>query len=134
MSSVRASSMRSRSLESMTKMRPWVPAALLANMIQPPREYDAGFLRTVRVVGSASGARASSPTQNNRVVATQHTREVVSPQGTDLVLAADVPDVELCVLVGDGLDVEADGGDGGDVLVELELVEDRCAAPCQQLS
>ena len=48
----------------------------------------------------------------------------MSPQRADLVLAADIPDVELCVLVGNGLDVEADGGDGGDVLVELELVED----------
>ena len=48
----------------------------------------------------------------------------MTPKRTDLVLAADVPDVELGVLVGDGLDVEADGGDGGDVRVELELVED----------
>ena len=48
----------------------------------------------------------------------------MSPQRADLVLAADIPDVEFGVLVGDGLDVEADGGDGGDVLVELELVED----------
>lgn len=46
------------------------------------------------------------------------------PQRPDLVLAADVPDVKLDVLVGDGLDVEADGGDGSDVLAELELVED----------
>jgi hypothetical protein len=49
----------------------------------------------------------------------------MSPQRTDLVLAADIPDVELCVFVRDGLDVEADGGDGGDVLIELEFVEDR---------
>lgn len=45
------------------------------------------------------------------------------PERTDLVLATDIPDVELDVLVGDGLDVEAHGGDGGDVLAELELVE-----------
>ena len=51
----------------------------------------------------------------------------MSPQRTNLVLAADVPDIELCVLVCDGLDVEADGWNGGDVLVELELVEDGCA-------
>ena len=50
--------------------------------------------------------------------------EVVPPQRPDLVLAADVPDVEFHVLVGDGLDVEADGRDGGDVLPELELVQD----------
>ena len=43
--------------------------------------------------------------------------EVVAPERADLVLAADVPDIELDVLVGDGFDVEADGGDGGDVLV-----------------
>jgi hypothetical protein len=53
----------------------------------------------------------------------------VSPQRADLVLAADVPDVELGVLVGDGLDVEADRGDGSDVLVEFELVEDGCTGP-----
>lgn len=49
------------------------------------------------------------------------------PQRTDLVLAADIPDVELGVLVCDGLDVEANGGNGCDVLVELELVEDGCS-------
>ena len=70
-------------------------------------------------------AHADSPTRNSPV-APQHTREVVSPERTDLVLATDVPYVELCVLVCDGLDVEADGGDGGDVLVKLELVEDSC--------
>lgn len=48
----------------------------------------------------------------------------MSPKRTDLVLATDIPDVKLDILVGDGLDVEADGGNGGDVLAELELVED----------
>jgi hypothetical protein len=62
-------------------------------------------------------------TRNRNTVA-QHTGEVMSPQRTDLVLAADVPNIEFCVLVRHGLDVEADGGNGGDVLVELELVED----------
>jgi hypothetical protein len=76
-------------------------------------------------VAVLSCARACSPTRN-RPLAPQHTREVVSPQRADLVLAADVPDIELGVLVCDRLDVEADGGDGGHVLVELELVEDRC--------
>lgn len=70
--------------------------------------------------------RACSPTRDS-VLLSQHTREVVSPQRADLVLASDIPDVELGVLVCDGLDVEADGGDGCDVLVELELVEDGCA-------
>ena len=70
-----------------------------------------------------SGTAAHKPTRN-RVAIAQHTGEVVSPQRAYLVLAADIPDVEFGVLVRDGLDVEADGGDGGDVLVELELVED----------
>ena len=56
------------------------------------------------------------------------TREVVSPKGPDLVLSADIPDVEARVLVGDGLDVESDGRDGVDFAGgagrELEGVED----------
>jgi hypothetical protein len=48
----------------------------------------------------------------------------VPPQGTNLVLAADIPYVEFGVLVCNRLDVEADRGDRGDVLVELELVKD----------
>lgn len=54
--------------------------------------------------------------------------EVVPPQGTDLVLAADVPHSEADVLVLDGLDVEADGRYRRDNLTELELVEDRSFA------
>ena len=51
----------------------------------------------------------------------------MSPQRSDLVLASDIPDVELGVLVCDRLDVEADRGDRGHVLVELELVQDCCS-------
>ena len=50
---------------------------------------------------------------------------VVAPERANLVLAADVPHRERDVLVLDGLDVEADGGDGRDDLAELELVENR---------
>lgn len=64
-----------------------------------------------------------SPTRNLLTTALPHTREVVPPQRTDLVLASDIPDVEFGVLVGDGLDVEADGGDGSNILVELEFIE-----------
>lgn len=52
------------------------------------------------------------------------TRVVMAPEGTDLVLAADVPDVELDVSEGDRLDVEADRGNGGDMVLQLELVQD----------
>lgn len=51
------------------------------------------------------------------------------PQRADLVLSTDVPDVEPGLFVHDRLDVEADGGNGGDVLVKLELVENGCAGP-----
>jgi len=54
--------------------------------------------------------------------------EVMSPQRTDLVLATDIPHGELDVLVLDSLDVEADGGNRGDDLAELQLVKD-CGLP-----
>lgn len=50
--------------------------------------------------------------------------EVVPPERADLVLSSDVPHGERDVLVLDGLDVEADGGDSSDDLAELELVQD----------
>lgn len=50
------------------------------------------------------------------------------PERSNLVLAAYVPHVELDILVRDRLDVEAHGWDGGDVLAELELVEDGSLA------
>lgn len=52
------------------------------------------------------------------------TTEVMPPKRTNLVLTTNIPHIELDILVRDGLDVEADGGNGGDVLAELELVED----------
>jgi len=48
----------------------------------------------------------------------------MAPQWPDLVLSPYIPDIELCILVGYGLDVEADGWNGGDILFELEVVED----------
>lgn len=49
--------------------------------------------------------------------------EVMSPEGTDLVLTTDIPHGKLDVLVLDSLDVESNGGNGGDNLTKLELVE-----------
>lgn len=49
---------------------------------------------------------------------------VVTPQGTNLVLATDIPNIELDVLVGHALHVEADGGDCGNILVaEFQFVK-----------
>lgn len=50
------------------------------------------------------------------------------PQRPNLVLTSHIPNIKLDVLIRDGLDVEANGRDGGDVGVELQLVEDRYAA------
>lgn len=49
---------------------------------------------------------------------------VVLPELSDLVLSSDVPHGELDLLELNGFHVESDGGDGGDDLTELELVED----------
>ncbi len=45
------------------------------------------------------------------------TGKIMPPQGPDLILSTDIPHVELDVFIGDGFDVEADGGDRGDVLI-----------------
>lgn len=47
------------------------------------------------------------------------------PKRPNLILPSHVPNVEFDILIRDRLDVEADSRDGGDVGVELELVEDR---------
>lgn len=52
----------------------------------------------------------------------------MSPKRPDLILSADIPNIETCVLVRDGLDVEANGRNGvdfaGGARGELESVED----------
>lgn len=55
----------------------------------------------------------------------KRTAKVMPPERADLILAAHVPNVELDVLIGNGLDVEPNGRDCGDILAELELVENR---------
>jgi len=50
--------------------------------------------------------------------------EVVAPEGTDLILATNIPHSEVDVLVLNSLDVETDGGNGCNNLTELELVKD----------
>lgn len=50
----------------------------------------------------------------------------MSPQRPDLILSTDIPDVEFGVLVRYGLYVETDSRYRLDVVVEFELVEDRC--------
>lgn len=52
---------------------------------------------------------------------------VVSPEGSNLVLTTDIPDVEFHILIGDALDVKAHGRNSGDVLVaEFQFVENCC--------
>ena len=45
------------------------------------------------------------------------------PQRSYLILSTNIPDVEFCVLVCDGLDVEAYSRDCRDILVELQLIQ-----------
>ena len=49
--------------------------------------------------------------------------EVVLPERPDLVLATDIPDSHVEVLVFDAFDVEADGGNGRHELAKFYLVE-----------
>jgi len=51
--------------------------------------------------------------------------EVMSPQGSDLILSTNIPYGELDVLVLDRLHVEANRGDGGHNLSKLQLVQNR---------
>lgn len=46
------------------------------------------------------------------------------PQRPNLILSTHIPHIELDILVRDRLDVEAHRRDGGDVLVQLQFVED----------
>ena len=39
------------------------------------------------------------------------------PQRSNLVLSSHIPDIELDILIRDGLNVEADGRDGSDVRI-----------------
>lgn len=48
----------------------------------------------------------------------------MTPERTNLVLTTDIPNIELDVLIGHALHVEADGGDCGDILVaEFQFVK-----------
>ena len=58
----------------------------------------------------------------------------MSPKRPDLILSTDIPNIETCVLVRDGLDVEADGRNGVDFACgarrELEGVENSFEREC----
>lgn len=42
----------------------------------------------------------------------------MSPQRSNLILSSNIPNIELNVLVCNSLDVETDGRDGGDILIQ----------------
>jgi hypothetical protein len=44
------------------------------------------------------------------------------PERADFVLTADIPNVKLHVLISHAFDVESDGGNGGDILVQLQFI------------
>ena len=47
------------------------------------------------------------------------------PKRSNLILPSHVPNVELDILICDGLDVEANGRNGRDVGVDFQLVQNR---------
>ena len=50
------------------------------------------------------------------------------PKRSNLILPSHIPNVELDVLIRDGLDVEANSGNGSDIGVEFQLIKD-CYRP-----
>ena len=56
----------------------------------------------------------------------------MSPKRANLILPSHIPNIELDVLIGDSLDVEADGRNRSNVRVELQFVED-CYDQCQSV-
>ena len=47
----------------------------------------------------------------------------MAPEGSNLILPTNVPDVEFDILIGHALDVETDSGNSGDVLVEFQFIQ-----------
>ena len=47
------------------------------------------------------------------------------PQRSDFVLSAHVPNIEVDIFILDGLDVEPDSGQSGEVVSHLESVQNR---------
>jgi len=81
-------------------------------LVQHPLELLAGLRHTLSIVGVHD--------END----TLGVLEVMAPEGTDLVLSTNIPDGEGDVLVFDSLDIETNGGDGGDDFSELQFVQD----------
>lgn len=86
------------------------------NLVAARFSYDSTYLRHPK--------RSQKPIQTKQELSVS----VISPPhndrgGGEMEGTATHPDVELYILVCHGLNVEADGRDGGDGLVELELVE-----------
>ena len=52
----------------------------------------------------------------------------MSPQRPDFILSTHIPDIEFNILVCDRLDVKSHGRNGCDVLIQLQLIQDRCLA------
>jgi hypothetical protein len=81
-------------------------------LVQHPVELIPGFDNTVPIIAVHNKDE------------TLGVLEIMPPQRPDLVLTPHIPDGEADVLVLHGFNIESDGGDGGDDLAELELVED----------
>lgn len=49
----------------------------------------------------------------------------MSPKWSNLVLSTHIPDIELDILICDRFDVESNGRNRGDILIEFQLVKNR---------
>jgi len=67
------------------------------------RRRDLVFLRSTELDSGVEGGL-------------RHTREVMSPKGSDFILSAYVPYIEFCILIRDCLYIETHSRDGGYVL------------------
>lgn len=81
-------------------------------VVDDPVKLNGSFLHALRVAGV------------NHENQSLCTGVVVSPEGSNLVLTTDIPDIELDILVSHAFDIESNCRNGGDVLVaEFELIE-----------
>lgn len=104
-SSVRASSILSRSAQSTTNIRPCVPVGEQDDQLRNFKMYLWGALTCV----------------------------VVPPERSNFVLPANVPNIELNILVRDSLHIEAHCGYRCHRLSQFQFIEDRWGRKCKSV-
>ena len=78
----------------MTKINPWVPVKAVSYNLSSPH-----------------------------IPASEPTREVVSPQRPNLILSSHIPNIEFDILICNRLNIESDGRNSRNILVQAQSVE-----------